>query len=139
MPLRCDILTLRDIPVVACKAHSIPNGIKPAFATIKAKLSQLEKRQIFGLTYHAEADPEFFAAVEIFNRRDAARFDLPKIVIPGGRYARALLPAGPVTPTRIAKAFRDMRERYIFDHWRPTIEFYRGSRRPHIYLPIREE
>lgn len=137
MSLRCFLFTLRDIDVVVCKAYRIPEGIKPAFATIKARLSRLEKRQVFGLTYAAEEEPEYYAAVEVYNHKDAARFDLPRMVIPGGRYARALLPPGTTTPARVAATFREMQELYPFDRWRPKIEFLRPPRRPHLYLPIK--
>ena len=137
MALRCVPITLMDIHVGVCRAHKIPGGIKPAFATIQSKLTQGEKRQIFGLTYCAEEEPEFFAAVEVYNRNDLTRLDLPKMVIPGGAYVRALFPDTRPNPTRINTAFRELEQRFEFDFWRPKIEFYRESRKLHLYLPVK--
>jgi len=137
--MRCEMFTLREIPVIVCRAHTIPQGIKPAFATIKSRLNHQEKRQFFGLIYQIEEEPEYYAAVQVHNRKDSLRLELPKMVIPGGLYVRSLLPVGPVTPSRMMKAFRTMEARFPFDTWRPKIEFYRDGRRPHLYLPIRQD
>jgi len=137
MSLRCVLFTLPDIHVVACKADAIPEGITPAFLSLKARLSKEENRQIFGLTYDAEEEPEYYAAVEIFNRNDVAQFELPKMVIPGGLYARTLVPEGAGTPARVDALFHEMQGLYPYDRWRPKVEFLRHPRRSHLYLPVK--
>ena len=123
------------IEVLCVTAEDGIAGAKPAFERLERCFSSLRGRRFYGVLQH---DGTYRACVARAGGDDAEKMGLKPWVLPGGLYARTVIPNWEDHVAEIGVAFARMAEAHAEDPQRPSIEFYRSRKELILLLPIRE-
>lgn len=113
------------------KSLPIPQQAPLAFNALEALLPTLKKKRFYG----AVIDGEYRACVAIDD--DTRRLDLPRWVLPPGRYAVRKIADWERHRDEIGPIMGTLRNRVDFDRTRPIIEFYRSQAELRVLAPVR--
>ena len=113
------------------KGAPIPEQAPAAFDALEAQLPTLKRKRFYG----AVIDGEYRACVAIDD--DSQGLDLPRWVIPGGRYAMRKIPDWETVRDSIGLTVSELQSRPDLDRSRPVIEFYRSQAELRILAPVR--
>jgi hypothetical protein len=112
------------------KGLPIPQQAPSAFNALEALLPTLKKKRFYG----AVVDGEYRACVAIDD--DTRGLDLPRWVLPSGRYAVRKIADWELHRAEIGPTVGKLRSRPDIDRTRPVIEFYRSQAELRILAPV---
>jgi hypothetical protein len=127
------IIELAGIEVVFVsgdKRLPIPQQAPSAFNALEALLPTLKKKRFYG----AVIDGEYRACVAIDD--DTRGLDLPRWVLPSGRYAVCKIADWERHRDEIGPTVGTLRNRPDIDCTRPIIEFYRSQAELRLLAPV---
>ena len=113
------------------KGLPIPQQAPSAFNALEALLPTLKKKRFYG----AVIDGEYRACVAIDD--DTRGLDLPRWVLPSGRYAVRKIANWERHRDEIGPTVGTLRDRPDIDRTRPIIEFYRSQAELRVLAPVR--
>lgn len=108
----------------------IPEQAPAAFDALEARLPTLKRKRFYG----AVIDGTYRACVGV--DEDARALDLPRWVIPAGRYALRKIADWERHRDMIGPTVAALRDRPDFDATRPLIEFYRSEAELRLLAPV---
>jgi hypothetical protein len=112
------------------RGQPIPEQAPAAFDALEAKLPTLKKKRFYGVVI----DGAYRACVAI--DEDTGSLDLPRWVIPSGRYAVGKITDWERHRDAIGPTVLALRGRSDFDATRPLIEFYRSQAELRLLAPV---
>src|SRR5262245_37524534 len=112
------------------KRLPIPQQAPLAFNALEALLPTLKKKRFYG----AVIDGEYRACVAIDD--DTRGLDLPRWVLPSGRYAMRKIADWERHRDDIGPTVGMLRNRPDIDRTRPIIEFYRSQAELRVLAPV---
>jgi hypothetical protein len=113
------------------KGRPISEQAPAAFDRLEARLSSLKGKKFYG----AVIDGQYRACAAI--DEDTAGIDLPRWVIPGGRYLIRTIADWEQHRDSIGTTVAALLNRDDLDRTRPVIEFYRSQAELRILAPIK--
>jgi hypothetical protein len=113
------------------KGTPIPEQAPAAFNALEAQLPTLKKKRFYGVVI----DGEYRACVAVDD--DTRGLDLPRWVIPSGRYAMRKIADWERHRDEIGPTVGAMRNRPDLDPSRPLVEFYRSQAELRLLAPVR--
>ena len=113
------------------RGRPIPEQAPAAFDALEARLPTLKKKRFYG----AVIDGTYRACVAA--DEDTSSLDLPRWVLPPGRYAVATIADWEQHRDAIGPTVAALRGRSDFDATRPLIEFYRSQSELRLLAPVR--
>ena len=113
------------------KGRPISEQAPAAFDRLEARLSSLKGKKFYG----AVIDGQYRACAAI--DEGAAGIDLPRWVIPGGRYLIRTIADWEQHRDSIGTTIAALLDRDDLDRTRPVIEFYRSQAELRILAPIK--
>jgi hypothetical protein len=113
------------------KGRPISEQAPAAFDRLEARLPSLKGKKFYG----AVIDGQYRACAAI--DEDAAGIDLPRWVIPGGRYLVRTIADWEQHRETIGATVAALLDRDDLDRTRPVIEFYRSQAELRILAPIK--
>jgi hypothetical protein len=128
------IVELAPIEVVytrGLRGKPIPEQAPAAFEALEARLPSLKKKRFYGVVI----DGEYRACVALDD--DTRGIDLPRWVIPSGRYAMRKIADWEAHRDDIGTAVGALLSRPDIDRTRPVIEFYRSRAELRLLAPVR--
>jgi hypothetical protein len=129
-------VTLEPIRVLSVEADGGTKGASQAFEKLESKLQALRGRRFYG-TYNPLTD-EYRACVEVVEGEDAKALGLDAWTIPGGKFARQMVPDWKSKLRELPKIFDELGRGRKVDRSRPSIEYYRSESELIIFLPLSE-
>lgn len=134
-PLPGTVVEREGIAVLFRRVVDEVSRIRRGWAEVEG-LVGLRGRRFYGALDPATGD--YLVCVQAEEDDDAEALGLERGVLPGGRYARAILEGEPPgVYDEIGPAFRRLAQRPDTDPSRPSIEFYRRRDRIEILEPVR--
>lgn len=130
------IVTVPDVEVMFVAGEAgrpIPEQAPEAFRKLEASLASLRGRKFYGVV----VGDVYRACVAVDPGDDAERLPHPRWTIPGGRYARRLIPDWEANAHLIGPVIAEMRRRDDLDPTRPCLEHYRSQRELLLMVPVR--
>lgn len=121
------------VEVLGLTATNGVSGAKEAFRQVESRLPTLRGRK-----FYATLDQHgcYRACFARNNDDDPASLKLEQWTLPGGLYARTILPDWPQHLSRIGPSFAAMAALHPPDPARPSIEFYRSQKELILLMPI---
>jgi hypothetical protein len=112
------------------RGQPIPEQAPAAFDALEARLPTLKKKRFYGTVI----DGAYRACVAV--DEDRRTLDLPRWVIPSGRYAVGKISNWEQHRDSIGPTVAALRGRSDFDATRPLIEFYRNQAELRLLAPV---
>ena len=112
------------------RGQPIPEQAPAAFDALEARLPTLKKKRFYGVVI----DGAYRACVAV--DEDTRTLDLPRWVIPSGRYAVGKIANWERHRDSIGPTVAALRGRSDFDATRPVIEFYRSQAELRLLAPV---
>ena len=112
------------------RGQPIPEQAPAAFDSLEARLPTLKKKRFYG----AVIDGVYRACVAL--DEDTRALDLPRWMIPSGRYAVRKIADWEPHRDSIGPTVNVLRGRSDFDATRPLIEFYRSRAELRLLAPV---
>ena len=112
------------------RGEPIPEQAPAAFDALEARLPTLKKKRFYGVVI----DGAYRACVAV--DEDTRTLDLPRWVIPSGRYAVGKIANWERHRNSIGPTVAALRGRSDFDATRPVIEFYRSQAELRLLAPV---
>ena len=112
------------------RGQPIPEQAPAAFDSLEARLPTLKKKRFYGVVI----DGAYRACVAV--DEDTRTLDLPRWVIPSGRYAVGKIANWERHRNSIGPTVAALRGRSDFDATRPVIEFYRSQAELRLLAPV---
>jgi hypothetical protein len=113
------------------QGQPIPQQAPSAFDALEARLPTLKNKRFYGTI----VDGRYRACVAIDD--DTRRLELPRWIIPGGRYAVRKIVDWEKHRDEIGPTVGAMRSRPDIDLTRPFIEYYRSQAELRLLAPVR--
>ena len=111
-------------------ASRFPEQAPAAFDALEARLPTLKRKKFYGVVI----DGAYRACVAV--DEDTRTLDLPRWVIPAGRYAVGKITDWVQHRDAIGPTVAALRRRSDFDAIRPLIEFYRSEAELRLLAPM---
>lgn len=112
---------------------SSPAESKDAFDKLESRFPSLKGRKFYGVAF----GDKYWAAVKIESGDDPAQLGLQEGEIPGGEYAKEVIPDWVERVAEIKPAFDRMAEVNERDVERPAVEFYKSQKELQLWFPKR--
>jgi hypothetical protein len=130
---------LNEIPVMRVRADMKGKGPPAAFDLLESKLPTLKGRKFYGTFRETPDGEEYFACVAQIETDDPRAMQLETGVIPGGLYARRKIQDWEkiVRAGQLPRLFQEMIQANVFDHTRPSVEFYRSQTELQLLVPVK--
>ena len=120
-----EVVYLSGVP-----GRPIPEQAPAAFDALEARLPTLKKKRFYGTVI----DGTYRACVGV--DEDTRALDLPRWMIPSGRYALRKIADWERHRDAIGPTVAALRSRSDFDATRPLIEFYRSQSELRLLAPV---